>query len=85
MADFRKAKVVLTAVYKNGLVLKENHDVPARVSVVPIPTITNYQELNIRMVVDSKDSEELLEGLCRGAVSLNIEQMLSIAEREPNS
>ena len=85
MTDFRKAKVLLTAVYKNGDVLKQDFAVPARVRVLPIPGVDNFQELNIRLVVTPSISEELLEGLCQGNVSLSIEQMLSPIERESQS
>jgi hypothetical protein len=84
MSDFRKARVILTAVYKNGDVLKQDHAVPARVSVLPIPGAGKFRELSLRMVVAPDISEELLEGICRGTVSLNIEQMLSPVERETN-
>lgn len=82
MSDFRKSRVVLTAVYRNGDVLKQEQAVPARVSVVAIPGTTEFQELSLRLVVSPGVSEELLEGLCRGNVSLSIEQMLSPVERE---
>lgn len=81
-SSFRKTKVLLTAVYKNGEVLKQEQPVPARVSVLPIPGTEKFQELSLRMVIDPSISEELLEGLCRGSVSLEIEQMLSPVERE---
>lgn len=76
---------MLTAVYKSGDVFKKDFAVPARVSVLPIPGADKFRELNIRMVVDPEISEELLEGLCLGAVSLDIEQMLSPSEREVKS
>ncbi len=85
MSDFRKARIVFDAVYKDGTVLKHNHIAPARVNVLPISGAEKYHELNIRIVVDAKESEELLEGLCRGNVSLSIEHMLSPVERESNS
>ncbi len=85
MSDFRKARVILTAVYKNGDVLKQDHAVPARVCVLPIPGAGKYRELAIRMVVTPDLSEELLEGICAGTVSLNIEQMPSPVEREIKS
>lgn len=86
MSDFRKARVILTAVYRNGDVLKQDHAVPARVRILPIPGAPDkFRELSLRLVVDSRDSEELLEGLCSGSVSLEIEQMLSPVERESNS
>lgn len=85
MSNFRKVKVVLTAVYKNGDVLKHDFVVPARADVLPIPSVDKFKELSLRMVVDSDISEELLEGLCLGNISLDIEHMLSPAERESKS
>lgn len=85
MSNFRKAKIVLTAVYKNGNVLKQNLAVPARVDLLPIPGIDKFRELSVRMVVDTNISEELLEGITLGSVSLDIEHMLSSAERELKS
>ena len=83
MTDWRKAKVTLDAVYRDGTVLKQNHYVPARCSVLTIPGAPDkFRELSVRMVVDSRDAEELLEGLANGVVSLSIEQMLSPGERE---
>lgn len=81
MSDFRKAKVQLSAVYRNGTVLKQDYAVPARVNVLAIPGAEKFRELSLRLVVDSRDSEELLEGLARGTVNLSIEQMLSPIER----
>ena len=85
MADFRKAKIFVTAVYRSGDVLKQDFAVPARVSVLPIPGTEQFQELSLRLAVTPNISEELLEGLCRGNVSLNIEQMHSPLERESES
>jgi hypothetical protein len=85
MTDYRKAKILVTAVYKNGDVLKQDVAVPARVGVFVIPGADNFRELALRLVVDPGSSEELLEGICRGTVSLSIEQMLSPMERETQS
>jgi hypothetical protein len=85
MSDFLKAKVVVSAVYKNGDVLKQNHNVPARVAVFNIPGADKFKELSLRLVVDAGIAEELLEGLVHGNVSLDIEEMLSAAERESKS
>lgn len=86
MSDFRKAQVVIDAVYKDGTTLKRNHSVPARVTTCIIPGAPDkYRELSLRMVVDSRDSEELLEGLCRGRVSLSIEQIPPAVNRDSNS
>lgn len=82
MSDFRKARIILDAVYKDGSVLKQDFAVPARVSVLPIPGSEDFQELSLRLAVAPGISEELLEGLCRGTVCLSIEQMLSPVERE---
>jgi hypothetical protein len=85
MADFRKARVSISAVYKDGTVLKDDQAVPARVDVLPIAGAPDrFRELSIRLVVDTNSAEELLEGLCLGTVSLSIEQMLSLVERESN-
>lgn len=81
MSDFQKSKLILTAVYKNGDVLRQDHPTPARVKVVPIVGAEKFLELSLRLVVDAKEAEELLEGLIHGEVSLSIEQMLSAAER----
>lgn len=85
MSDFRKAKILLTAAYKNGEVLKDNFAVPARVTVETIPETPKFRELNLRLAVEAGVSEELLEGLCAGTVFLSIEQMLAPTEREANS
>lgn len=85
MSDFRKARVLLTAVYRNGAVLKQDHAVPARVSVQPIPGAGKFRELSLRLVVTPEISEELLEGICGGTASLSIEQMPSPVERESHS
>lgn len=85
MADFRKSKVLITAVFKNGDVLKQDHAVPARVSVMPIPGVEKFRELSLRMVVTPDISEDLLEGLCGGIVALSIEQIPTAADREINS
>lgn len=81
MADFQKARVILTAVYRNGEVLKQEETRPARVAILPIPGAEKFRELSLRLVVDSRDSEELLEGLIRGEVNLSIENMQSPVER----
>lgn len=80
-----KIRVNLTAVYKNGEVLKKDHKVPAKVGVLTIPGAEKFRELQIRMVVDAGNAEELLEGLLKGSVHLNIEQMLTLSERESKS
>jgi len=49
--------------------------------VLPIVGAEKFLELSLRLVVDAKEAEELLEGLIHGEVSLSIEQMLSAAER----
>lgn len=85
MSDFRKAKILVTASYKNGEILKDNSAIPARVSVQSIPDTPKFRELNIRLAVDKESAEELLEGLTGATVFLSIEQMLSPAEREVNS
>lgn len=82
MSDFRKARVILSAVYRNGEVLKQDDPRPARVDVLPIHGAEGFRELNLRIVVDSRSSEELLEGLVHGNVTLSVEQMLSPVERE---
>lgn len=82
MSEFRKAKIVLTAAYKSGEILRQDVPAPARVEVRAIPDAPNFRELSIRMVVDSSISEELLEGLVLGSANLSIEQMLSPLERE---
>lgn len=84
MSDFRKAKILLSAVYKNGDILNKLQDqpVPARVAVYSIPGAEKFKELSLRLVVDCNSSEELLEGLCGGQVSLSIEQMPSPLDRE---
>lgn len=82
-ADFRKSKVLLSAAYKNGAILKQDHPVPARVTIETIPGAADkFRELNVRMVVDTPDAEELLEGFTHGMVSLSVEQMLSALDRE---
>lgn len=85
MSDFRKAKVLVTAVFRNGDVLKQDHAVPARVSVQPIPGVDKFRELALRMVVTPDISEDLLEGLCDGVVTLSIEQIPTAADREIRS
>jgi len=85
MADFRKTRVLLTAVYRNGDVLRQDHAVPARVSVQPIPGAGKFRELSLRLVVTPEISEELLEGICAGTVSMNIEQMPTAVDREVQS
>jgi len=85
MSDFRKARIKVTAVYRNGEVLNnlQEHAVPARVDVLRIPGASDkLRELQIRLVVDSRSSEELLEGICNGDVSLEVEQMPTPVERE---
>lgn len=86
MSDFRKARILLTAVYKSGEVLDKLQEqaVPARVNVTTIPNADKFRELSLRLVVDSKNAEELLEGLCHGSVALSIEQIPSVAERLSN-
>lgn len=81
MSDFRKARVLLSAVYRDGAVLKQEEARPARVDVLAIPGTETFRELNLRIVVDSRDAEELLEGLVRGHVTLSVEQMLHSLER----
>lgn len=86
MTDWRKAKVTLDAAYRNGTILHEGHQVPARCSILTIPGASeNFRELSIRLVVDSRNAEELLEGLAHGNVSLSIEQMLTSVERDSKS
>lgn len=85
MSDFRKNKVLLSAAYKNGTFLKQDYPVPARVSVEPIPGADKYKELNLRLVVDTADAEELLEGFTHGTVSLLAEQMLTPLDRDAKS
>lgn len=85
MSDFRKAKIVVTAAYKNGEILKQDHAIPARVELINIPGNEKFRELNLRLAVDNSFSEELLEGVCSGHVFLSIEQMLTPADRETKS
>lgn len=86
MSDFRKTRATLTAVYRNGDVLKQDHIVPVRVAVIQIPKASDtFRELSLRLVVDTKDSEALLEGLCSGYVSIDISDMLSSVERDTNT
>lgn len=85
MSDFRKAKIIVTAAYKNGEVLKQDHAIPARVEVTSIPGSDKFRELSLRLAVDNSLVEELLEGVCSGHVFLSIEQMLTAAERETQS
>lgn len=84
MTEFRKAHVTIDAIYRDGTILKENHSVPARVSIhtIPPPAPDKYRELALRMVVDTEHAEELLEGLCHGSVTLSIERIPSAIERE---
>lgn len=77
-----KARINLTAVYKNGEVLKQDHAVPAKVNILTIPGAEQFRELQLRMVVDASSAEELLEGIVLGSSHISIEQMLTISERE---
>ena len=86
MTDWRKAKVAVDAVYRSGDILCQGYNVPARCSILAIPGAPDkFRELSIRLVVDSRNAEELLEGLANGTVTLSIEQMLSTGERESKS
>lgn len=81
MSNFRKAKVLLTAAYKNGDILRQDYQVPARIEIREIPSISKFKELSLRLVIATEDAEELLEGIALGTTSLTIEQMLSPLER----
>lgn len=82
-ADFRKVKVLLSAAYKDGTVLRQEYPVPVRASIEIIPGAADkYRELNLRLVVDTADAEELLEGFTHGTASLSVEQMLTPLDRE---
>lgn len=82
MTEYRKARIGITAVYKNGEFLEKDHDVPAKVTVQAIPKVpSKFRELQLRMVVDGRHAEELLEGIVNGKVSLQIEGMLTAVER----
>lgn len=79
----RKTSIHLTAVYRTGDVLKKDHKVPAVASIREIPKApSKYRELNLRIVVDGRDAEELLEGVLQGKVYLNIEQMIPAVDRQ---
>lgn len=84
MSDFQKARIIMSAAYRSGDVLMQDKAVPARVRILPIPGAEKFRELNLRIVVDSRDSEELLEGITRGTVFITVEQMLSVIERSTN-
>jgi len=81
MAELQKTNLFVTATYNNGDILKKDQKVPAVVAIRDIPKAAKFLELNLRIVVDKRDAEELLEGILRGKTYLNIEQMVPAVER----
>lgn len=81
MGEFRKTNLTIDASYRDGSALLTAHKTPAKVRLQDIPEVPTFQELNLRIVVDSKDAEELLEGIINGELYLAIEEIPTLVER----
>jgi hypothetical protein len=82
MTSENTTHIILNATYKDGTDILKEHRTPARASIHTIDGAPKFRELNLRIVVEARHSEELLAGLCSGVTSVSIEQIPSAVERD---
>lgn len=82
MSESRKSKILIDASYNNGEELYKEHPAPCLPALHLIPGTTKFKEIRLRIVVDSRNAEDLLEGIFNGQVTLDIVGMPSAIERD---